>query len=482
MIQKLSPEENEKENVEFKTTANGELPSNIWETITAFSNADGGTIYFGVDNNGAVTGVPKQYRDSLMKNVVTYCKGTFNHKIYIDIACEDSIIKVFVPPAPAILRPVYSTSRGIPKGGKVRVGSSNVDLDDEWLRRFAIAAQGGAELVPFNVDYKQYFSMEYVDTYLEIVKKMRGDVYNSLSREEIMIKLRAITTPPGVTLYGLLAFSTAYGLQELTAPTVNIAITQYSGINKVNPNDVEEVSVDDREFNGNVVNQFNEAIKFILLKLPIRSRIEEGGKRASYLSIPEIAIRETLANAIVHRDYSTYKGRIQIDIYSDRIEFTNPGRSIIPIEQLEKAHPEARNPLLMNYLKDLKITEHRGRGIRTIRTSLKAAGLAEPNFENRHDWFVVTIYSSAFINDDSQVWLMKFREFGLTERQLKALVYIKNNLAGINNSEYRDINNMNEVRDDRKANLELNRLVFLGIAVKVNDNKLRRYVLAEKYK
>ncbi|OGK38463.1 hypothetical protein A3F34_00180 [Candidatus Roizmanbacteria bacterium RIFCSPHIGHO2_12_FULL_44_10] len=471
---------NENENIEFKNAQNGELPQNIWECITAFSNADGGFIYFGVDSKGKVIGVEEDLRDRLMTNLTSYCLSAFNHKIYVEITSEGKIIKSFIPPAPAALRPIYSKSRGFPKGGKVRIGSSNVDLDDEWLRKFSIAARGGAELVTFNGDYHKYFDDEYIKNYLGIVKEKRGNVYKGLQVEEILTKLRAIV-PNGMTFFGLLAFSNTYGLQELTAPTVDIAITQYAGNSKVNPNDIEEVSVDDKEFVGNTVVQFSEAEKFILSKLPIRSRVEGGGKRARYLAIPKVAIREALANAIAHRDYSTYSGRIQIDIYSDRMEFTNPGRSIIPIDQLEKAHPEARNPLLMNYLRDLDITEHRGRGIRTIKSSLRAAGLAEPKFENRHDWFVVTIYSSAFINDDNQVWLKRFQAFALSEKQLKALVYIRSNLSGINNSEYRDINNMNDVGDDRRANIELNRLVKLNFIQKVNENKLRRYVLALKY-
>ena len=69
-----------------------------------------------------------------------------------------------------------------------------------------------------------------------------------------------------------------------------------------------------------IAQQFDGALKFIMSKLPIRSRVETGGKRTEYLAIPELAIRETLANALVHRDYSTYGSRVQIDIYSDRID------------------------------------------------------------------------------------------------------------------------------------------------------------------
>jgi len=467
----------ETESIEYKTTAHGKLPQNIWEPISAFSNMEGGYIVFGVQPDGTISGVGPNDRDGLMQEIVSYCQSTFNHRLYPEISTEGSAIKVYIPPAPASLRPIYSTSRGLPNGGRIRIGTVNAQLDDEWLRRFAIAANGGAELVTFTGDYRQYFDEKYITRYLDVVKKRRGNVYRDLSSEGVLKKLRALDLEERITMFGLLAFSTPYGLQELTSPTINIAVTQYAGQSKVNPSDVAEVSLDDKEFSGNTVSQFENALSLILTKLPIKSRIEQGGKRSEYLAIPEVAVRETLANAIAHRDYTTYQGRVQIDIYSDRIEFSNPGRSLIPLDQLENAYPQTRNPLLMSYLKDLGVTEHRGRGIRTIKASLRAAGLAEPLFTHHNDWFVATLYSSAFIKDDDQIWLQKFVPYKLNERQLKALVYLRHNQLGISNGEYRDINNMQHVGDDRRAKWELAKLVKLGLAIASQEKRYRRYAI-----
>lgn len=94
---------------------------------------------------------------------------------------------------------------------------------------------------------------------------------------------------------------------------LNCSISIWSaGTSKVNPEDTEKVNLDDKEFNGNVVSQFEGAFKLILSKLPVRSRIDPHGKRREHLVIPKVAIREALANAIVHRDYTTYSSRIDI--------------------------------------------------------------------------------------------------------------------------------------------------------------------------
>lgn len=463
--------------VEFKTISDNSLPKNTWEQISAFSNADGGSIYLGVTPVGKIVGIQENILDKLSQDIVSLCGGGFNYKIHPEIQfLENQVIQVYIPPAPSTMRPIYSKSRGLPKGAKIRIGTSNIQVDDEWLHRFAVAASGGAELLEFQQNYQDYFSEDQITTYLKAVKEKRGSVYKRMNQKEVLTKLRAISKERWPSLFGLLAFSNDFGLQELTAPTVNIAVTQYKGVSKVNPADVAEVSLDDKEFFGNVAQQFDGALKFIMSKLPIRSRIETGGKRAESLAIPELAIRETLANSLVHRDYSTYGSRVQVDIYSDRVEFANPGRSLIPLNQLYEAHPQTRNPLLMSYLRDLNITEHRGRGIRTIIASLKEAGLAEPTFEHKHDWFVATLFSSTFIQDSDQNWLKQFQKYSLNERQLKALVHIKHSSTGISNGEYRDLNNMTEVGDDRKAKRELVRMVDLGLLKKAGARRNRKYI------
>jgi ATP-dependent DNA helicase RecG len=468
----------ELENIENKTISGNELSNDLWEAITGFSNADGGLISLGIDPNGNRIGINPIYIDKLQRDVITICSSGFNHRLYPSISTDgDNVINIYIPPVPAQYRPIYSTSRGLPKGAKVRVGTSNMQVDDEWIRRFAISARGGAELLPFNENYNKYFDKDIIAKYLEIVSIKRGNVYAGLSIDEILTKLRAITDKKVITMFGLLAFSNSTGLQELTAPTVNIAVTHYAGTGKINPTDIAEVSLDDKEFSGNTVSQFEESLKFIESKLPVRSRIDTEGKRTNYLAIPTLALRETLANAIVHRDYTTFKGRIQIDIYNDRIEFANPGRSLIPLDLIETAHPETRNPLLMSYLRDFNITEHRGRGIRTIKGSLKAAGLAEPTFIHKHDWFVATIFSSAFIKDADQTWLQQFHGYKLNDHQLNALVHVKHNSNGISNSEYRNLNNMTNVRDDIRAKKELAKLTKLGLFNKVGENRYRRYIL-----
>lgn len=463
---------------ELKTCAHGILQNDIWKSVSAFANTEGGQVVLGVDANQCPIGLSPSEIDKLQQDFISLCQTGFNYPITPDVQVVGSIINTYISPTPAAVRPIYSKSRGLPRGAYIRVGSSNLQVTTEVLSQFASAANGGAELIEYHqLNYTQCFDFSIVDSYIEMVNTARGEIYHGVARDEILRKMRAINDDGNPTLFGMLVFSKDMLLQEATAPTTNIAITQYATNSKVDQNDPTITYIDDKEFNGNVLQQFEQSSQFIRSKLPIRGVIDQSGKRQEFLSIPEIAIREALANAIAHRDYGTYASRIQVDIYSNRIEITNPGHSLVPIESIDNTSSVSRNPTLMSFLKDFHITEQRARGIRTIRDSLRAAGLPEPDFENSAISFKATLYNSAFMSREEHEWLKQFKIFGLNERQLTALNYLHTTEGGLSNSDYRKLNNMDSVGDDRRANYELNRLVQLSIVRTNGARRDRRYYL-----
>ncbi len=471
----LDPED---QRLEFKTCAGGVLQNDIWKSISAFANTEGGQIILGVGPDQRPISLSAAEIDKLQQDFLSLSQVGFNYPIIPDIQVIGSVVNIYVPPAPAAVRPIYSKSRGIPQGAYIRVGASNVQVTNEILTQFSTAARGGAELIEYReISYENCFDFTIVDDYISMVNTARGGIYRGVERDEVLRKMRAVTSNGHPTLFGMLVFSKDTTLQEATAPTTNIAITQYATDSKVDPSDPTITFIDDREFNGNVLRQFEEASLFIRSKLPVKGIIGQSGKRQEYLSIPEVAIREALANAITHRDYGTYASRIQVDIYSNRIEIINPGPSLVPIESIDGTSSVSRNPSLMSFLKDFHITEQRARGIRTIRDSLRSAGLPEPLFENLPISFRITLYNSAFMSSEDHEWLKQFKKFSLNERQLTALTHLHNDKDGISNSEYRSLNNMNGIGDDRRANYELNRMAKLEIITHNGADRNRRYYL-----
>ena len=103
--------------VELKTASNNSLPKDIWEPISAFSNADGGSIYLGITPVGKIVGIQKDVLDKLSQDIISLCDGGFNYKIHPEIQfLENQVTQIYIPPAPSTMRPIYSKSRGLPKG------------------------------------------------------------------------------------------------------------------------------------------------------------------------------------------------------------------------------------------------------------------------------------------------------------------------------------------------------------------------------
>jgi ATP-dependent DNA helicase RecG len=477
MFSENTPEQGE---IEYKTASKGRLPSDIWEAVTAFSNAEGGKVVFGVKPDGTIEPMGAQEIDLLQRNILSDLSA-YSYKINPSITVYESTVSVYIPPAPAAVRPVYSLKRGLPKGAKVRVGSANVQVDEEWMRRFAIAAQGGAEQMTFNGNYREILDLDAVQDYITRLNTRRGGVYANYFFDEVIRKLSIVDANGKVTMFGLLAFSRDAYLQDIVSPTLTVVITQYSGSGKVT-GPKNEAYLDNREFYGPVKKQYEEALTFLLSKIPIKGVLEEkSGMRIDQYIIPYNAVREALANTLAHRDYSVHSSRIQVDVYADRIEFINPGRSLVPIPDLETAPSMSRNPLLMNYLREIGATEQLARGIRTIKYELREAGLQEPMFANINSSFVATIYHSAFILQDDRDWLNRFSGYRLNERQRAGLAALKKSKEGMSNSEYRKANGMNKMGDDKLANKELKRMVDKGILHKSGENRATRYYIVDAF-
>ena len=140
-----------------------------------------------------------------------------------------------------------------------------------------------------------------------------------------------------------------------------------------------------------------QAIAFVKKNMKNRTIIDPStGKREDRTEYPLTAIREAILNTLVHRDYSIHtEGMpIQILMYSDRIEFRNPGGIYgrLKVDQLGKMQPDTRNPVLVTAMEVLKLTENRYSGIPTIRQTMKAYDLPEPVFEDKRGTFIVTFY------------------------------------------------------------------------------------------
>lgn len=138
--------------------------------------------------------------------------------------------------------------------------------------------------------------------------------------------------------------------------------------------------------------EFESLIEYINDRLPSN---EEIGKvfRKEVKMYPYIAIRELIANAIIHQDFSIKGVSPMIEVFNDRIEISNPGRPIIDILRFIDHLPVSRNEYIASFMKRINICEERGSGIDKVVNEVEIYQLPAPDFVESDIYFKVVLYA-----------------------------------------------------------------------------------------
>ena len=229
----------------------------------------------------------------------------------------------------------------------------------------------------------------------------------------------------------------------------------------------EITAIGDRMIDGNLFKQVKEGEEVIKNFLGVKYEIK-GLVREEVWDYPLPAIREALINALIHRDYFRWNVQTQIKIFDDYIWFYNIG--VLPegitIEQLKEPHPSVpRNPLIVHIFYLAGFIEEMGSGTGRMIDNMRSAGLPEPEFKEELGGFSVYLRKDKYTEE-------YLRKIGLSERQIKAVMYVKEK-GKITNREYRTINAVS----DETARLELSDLVKREILTSKGKGRSIKYVL-----
>lgn len=124
---------------------------------------------------------------------------------------------------------------------------------------------------------------------------------------------------------------------------------------------------------------FEATIAFINSQLPQNEHIDEA-LRHEVRVYPEIAIREMVANALIHQDFAVTGAGPMVEIFDDRMEITNPGEPLVDPQRFIDAPPRSRNEDLAGFMRRLNICEERGSGIDKVISSIEMFQLPPPDF------------------------------------------------------------------------------------------------------
>mgnify|MGYP001168480343 CR=1 FL=1 len=148
---------------------------------------------------------------------------------------------------------------------------------------------------------------------------------------------------------------------------------------------------------------FEGLIGYLKRILP-HSEVIQQSLRAEVSVYPEIALRELIANALIHQDFTVSGAGPMVDIFDDRIEFTNPG-TLLPGKRPDRligTTPESRNEKLASAFRRYRICEERGTGFQKVVSAVELFGLPPILFTPMENAFRVTLYAPRKFADMSQ--------------------------------------------------------------------------------
>ncbi|MEH6467003.1 MAG: ATP-binding protein, partial [Porticoccus sp.] len=159
-----------------------------------------------------------------------------------------------------------------------------------------------------------------------------------------------------------------------------------------------------REFTGNkgYAAGFEGLIDYIKALLPSNEEIGKALRKEVPL-FPELSIRELVANALIHQDFSITGSGPMIEVFDERIEITNPGAPLVDTDRFLDSPPRSRNEGIASLMRRVGICEERGSGIDKVVIQTELYQLPAPLFEK--------------IETNTRVVLFSYREFKCMDRE-----------------------------------------------------------------
>ena len=365
----------ENKTTEFKR----EYVEDIKNTIVAFANCDGGTLYIGVNDDGTVCGIDNV--DGTMLRVTNAIRDAVRPDITMFVECRNDVMDekpvVCVTVQRGTARPYYLHGKGIrPEGVYVRQGASTVPATDAAILNMIKETSGDSYEVARSLNQNLTFNKA-----IDFFKKRKVEFGKA--------QMRTLHLVGDDDMYTNLAFL----LSEQCTHMIKLAV--FEGSRK-------SVFKDRKELSGSLLEQLEEAFDYI--DRYNRTRAEFSGlDRLDMRDYPPEAIREALLNAIVHRDYS-FSSATLISIFEDRIEFVTIGGLVkgITLDDVKLGVSVLRNQYLANIFYRLRLIEAYGTGILKINECYEDYAM-KPIIETTGNAFKITLPNINFYTEEQKV-------------------------------------------------------------------------------
>jgi len=433
------------------------------EVMVAFANSDGGTVLVGVDRAGHPTGrVYAEDVDGALRAAELHCHPPVQVNWEVQDLSGAQVIAILVP---------RSTELHSLDDGRVlvRVGAANKPLGGEAIRQLAAtksSADYEAEPAPgaTRADLDDAIIAEYL-----VEREKRGRKHLG-SPDELLAEIGAMT-PSGVSPGGDLQ-PTASGIllfgrnPQAFFPHSGLVFVKFIGTEPRGEGGLPGYGRRE-EIGGPLARIIERAWQVMIEEMRIGA-VVKGLEREEKTEYPPFAVREALVNAVCHRDYRLRGRRIEIRMFSDRMEVISPGGlpGFITVDNLVEEH-FSRNPRIVAGLFQWGYIEELGLGIDRMIEEMTQAGHPPPRFKAQPHSFTV-ILSNIRERRAVPTW-----EKTMNERQARALTYIREH-GSITNREYQQL--CPDVSAET-LRIDLADLVNRGLLLRVGAKKGTYYIL-----
>lgn len=385
----------EQQTVEAKA-ANKGCPKKLYDTLSSFSNQDeGGVILFGVDESKDFDVVGVYDAQDLQKHVSEQCSQMKPEvQALFTIAEVDGyvVVSAEIPGMDVSERPCFYEGKGRLKGSYKRVGDMDKPMTEYEIYSFEAFRKKYQDDIR-TIDRCDFDTLDPSDLANYLLRLKASKPHLAALRDEQIYPLMSILKDGKVTLAAEWLFG--YYPQAF-APQLCITAVKVFGEEKGALDSEGNRFEDNKRIEGTIPEMLDESLAFLRRNLSLSTKIDkQTGKRFDKFDLPIDAVREVVLNALVHRDYSIHtEGMpIQVELYSDRLEISNPGGLYgrLTVDKLGKVQPDTRNPVLATAMEVLGLTENRYSGIPTVRRAMKQEGKPEPEFIDTGSEFRVVL-------------------------------------------------------------------------------------------
>lgn len=382
LVKKLSSHPREVEWLEFKH--NNADPYDAGEYISALSNAaalldkHSAYILWGIDDSShEILGTAFRPKETKVKGQELESWLIFHLDPQIDLRIHEGEVNgkhmVLFEFAPATHRPIRFHSIEY-----IRVGSYKKKLHDcpekereLWRVLGQISFEKGfamrsvsAENVPSLIDCQAYFQLMKLP-----YPENRSQVLQRLLSEKLIVQ----SDDGNYDITNLGAALFAKNLENFDRLIRKILrIVFYRGDGRIE-------TIKEHAITKGYALGFEEAVAYINDQLPQNEQIGEV-LRQEVRMYPKLAIRELIANALIHQDFNVIGAGPLVEIFTNRIEISNPGLPLIDTLRFIDETPRSRNEILARLMRRLGLCEERGTGIDKVIFQVELFQLPAPEF------------------------------------------------------------------------------------------------------